>query len=282
MLITGATGYVGRELLRLLRARGSPILPTDVEHRDMPGVVRCDLRNREDVTRLFSSKTIGTVIHLAGVLPTAYQAHPLAGAEVNLGGSLALFAEAVKTRVQRFVLASSISLYGTQRHDMMTEDDAAIPDEVYGASKRVVELVGENLAAQGTIEFVSLRIARVIGAGLRRASSAWRGEIFESRGPVEIPFAPQAELSLVHAEDVARMLITLVDAAAPRHGVYNTPAEKWKAASLKSVVEEIRGIKVELMQGGPRGGPRSDGRRFTEEFGFQITGLRERLSRAPA
>src|SRR6267378_64941 len=91
----------------------------------------------------------------------------------------------------------------------LSEADPAVPDEPYGASKRVVELVGETLASGQAIEFASLRIARVIGPGIKKTSSPWRSQIFESPrrdASVQIPFAPEALLSLVHVEDVARML----------------------------------------------------------------------------
>ena len=276
VLVTGAAGHIGGEVCRLLETSRIPFIATDVAPVAAGRLVTCDLREREQVARLFGPRRVASVIHLAGVLPTAFQADPLAGAEVNLGGSFALLREAVKAGTQRFVFASSISVYGSARQGMMTEDDAAIPDEVYGASKRAIELGGEALATQGAIEFVSLRIARVVGGGLRSASSPWRGEIFDSAGPVSIPFAPDAELTIVHAEDVARMLVTLAILPAPRHRIYNTPAERWRMDQLRGTVEELRGIKVTA--GGGAGGPLSDGRRFAEEFDFRITGVRDRLS----
>jgi nucleoside-diphosphate-sugar epimerase len=166
----------------------------------------------------------------------------------------------------------------------LTEHDPAVPDEPYGASKRVIELVGETLASGRAIEFVALRIARVIGLGIKKTSSPWRSQIFEpsSQGDsIKLPFAPEAVLSLVHVEDVARMLITLAEAPEVRSSIYNTPVELWDARRLKEVIEEVRGIRVELGQGGTTGGPICDGSRFAGEFGVQLRGLRERLSDHP-
>jgi nucleoside-diphosphate-sugar epimerase len=163
----------------------------------------------------------------------------------------------------------------------LTEEDPAAPDEPYGASKRVVELLGETLVSAQAIEFVSLRIARVIGPGIKKTSSPWRTQIFErpsGRDPIQIPFAPDAVLSLVHVEDVARMLVTLAESSVVRRSVYNTPVEMWKASHLKEVMEEARGVRVELGQDGAHGSPLCDGSRCAGEFGFQLRGLRERLS----
>lgn len=97
-------------------------------------------------------------------------------------------------------------------------------------------MIGEALADAHAIEFVSLRIARVIGPGIKKTSSPWRSQIFEPRSgldAVRIPFAPEATLSLVHVREVARMLVTLAEAVEMSSSVYNTPVEIWEARYLK-------------------------------------------------
>jgi len=225
------------------------------------------------------------VIHLAAILPSAFHSNPFAGVEVNLNGCFELMRQAVSAKVKRFVFASSMSVYGSSvMPRALTEEDPAAPDEPYGASKRAVELVGETLASAQAIEFVSLRIARVIGPGIKKTSSPWRTQIFErpsGRDPIQIPFAPDAVLSLVHVEDVARMLVTLAESSVVRRSVYNTPVEMWKASHLKEIMEEARGVRVELGQDGAHAGALCDGSHFAAEFGFQLRGLRERLSSRP-
>jgi nucleoside-diphosphate-sugar epimerase len=281
VMVTGATGHIGREVCRLLKATGNDCLGVDVDSGGSDDVVQCDLRLKSEVASLFRSP-VRAVIHLAGILPSAFHSDPLAGVDVNLGGSFELMREAVKARVRRFVFASSMSVYGAAgpQHPL-TEDDPAIPDEPYGASKRVVELVGETLAKGRAMEFVSLRIARVVGPGIKKTSSPWRSQLFERTSrpnSIEIPYASGAKLSLVHAEDVGRMLVTLAEKPEVRYAIYNTPVETWEARHLKKMIEEVRGIRVELGRDGVNGGPLCDGRRFAEEFGFQARGLRERLA----
>jgi hypothetical protein len=77
------------------------------------------------------------------------------------------------------------------------------------------------------------------------------------------------------------MLITLADKPEVRSSIYNTPVELWEARLLKEVVEEVRGVRVELGQDADLGGPICDGGRFAREFGVQLRGLRERLSDNP-
>jgi nucleoside-diphosphate-sugar epimerase len=221
------------------------------------------------------------VIHLAGILPSAFQADPLTGADINLSGSLELMRESLTAGVQRFIFASSMSVYGSftvQRP--LTEDDPAWPDEMYGASKRAVELIGETLSKNGAFEFVALRIPRVVGSGIKKTSSPWRSQIFEGlprSESIRIPFSPRAMLSLVHVEDVARMLFTLTKATEVNSFVYNTPAEIWEVKQLSELVEKLRGVHVELGPEGAHGGPMCDGTRFAREFRFQLRELRDHL-----
>jgi nucleoside-diphosphate-sugar epimerase len=282
VIVTGAGGHIGREVCRLLRTAGTKFLAVDVDPGTTRELMECDLRLKNHVSRLFQSHPVRAVIHLAAILPSAFHSNPLAGVDVNLSGCFELMRQAVNAQVKRFVFASSMSVYGSSfTPRALTEDDQAVPDEPYGASKRVVELVGETLGSGQAIEFVSLRIARVIGPGIKKTSSPWRSQIFEPSSrhdSIQIPFAPEAALSLVHVEDVARMLVILAETSEMRSSIYNTPVDAWEARHLKEVIEEVRGVRVELGRDGFHGGPLCDGSRFAEEFRFQLRGLRERLS----
>ena len=281
ILVTGAGGHIGSELCRILRSAERKILPVDLNPVSSQGIISCDLRQTSDVSRLFEAHEIRIVIHLAGILPGAFRADPLTGAEVNLKASLELIKQAVNARVKRFIFASSMSVYGSSPTDHpLTEADPVAPDEAYGGSKRAIELVGETLVAAGAFEFVSLRIARVIGPGIKKTSSPWRAQLFEPplEGPIRIPYAPEAKLSLVHVRDVGRMVLTLANATRIAGPAYNTPVEIWEARQLKNLIEAATGAPVELGETGFHGGPLCDGRRFAQEFQFQLRGLREHLS----
>src|SRR5229473_3755549 len=153
VIVTGASGHIGREVCRILRAAGKKILPVDVNPDTREDVIACDLRLKNDVSRLFQSHAVQTVIHLAAILPSAFQSNPLAGADVNLSGCFELMRQAVNARIKRFIFASSMSVYGSSpSRRALTEDDQTMPDEPYGMAKRVVEVIGETLAKRGAIE----------------------------------------------------------------------------------------------------------------------------------
>jgi UDP-glucose 4-epimerase len=207
ILITGACGHIGREVCPVLRDAKRSILPIDVERDEVAGVLVCDLRSEGDIAHVFQSYPIQTVIHLAGILPSAFQANPLMGADVNLRGSCELIRQSAG-RVKRVIFASSMSVYGScATGRALAEDDPTAPDEPYGASKRAIELIGDALRKNNAFEFVALRIARVVGPGLKKTSSPWRSEMFSAgprKEPISIPYSPKAVLSLIHVQDVAR------------------------------------------------------------------------------
>jgi nucleoside-diphosphate-sugar epimerase len=279
VLVTGAAGHIGRAVRDALQSAGQSVIAVDIRRK--PGVLACDLSNPADVEHVFEKHAISCVVHLAAVLPTAYAANPVSGAEINLVGAVHLLREAVKARVQRFVFASSISVYGLSRTGPVTEEDPAIPDEPYGGSKRAVELVGTALAALGAMEFVSLRISRVIGPGIQKTSSSpWRAQIFQRSGSMQrirLPFPAESWISVLHVEDAARMLLELIQAQRTQHDIYNSPAEIWQVGEFAKLLERQRGVRVELAQKGRHGGPICEGQRFAQEFAFQIKGVRERL-----
>jgi nucleoside-diphosphate-sugar epimerase len=281
-LVTGATGHIGRELCRLLTEARWQTLAVDLNQDKRRGIRACDLRSKSQISALFQDNSVRAVIHLAGILPSAFQSDPLTGADVNLSGSLELMRQSLAAGVERFIFASSMSVYGSLHAQRpVTEDDATGPDEVYGASKRAVELIGESLSEKEAFDFVALRIARVVGPGIKETSSPWRSQLFEAvpqSESIRIPFSPDAMLSLVHVEDVARMLFTLVKATEVNGFVYNTPAEIWQVKELKALVEKLRGIRVDLGPEGAWGGPMCDGSRFAREFKFHLRELRDHLS----
>lgn len=264
VIVTGGDGHIGREVCRLLMSAGTKFSAVDVDSAGASDVLICDLRKKDEVARLFQSQPVRAVIHLSAILPTAFRSDSLAAVDLNLTASFELLRQSVSAHVKRFVFASSRSVYGTSPTGRpLIETDSVTPDDPYGASKRVVELVGETLATVQAIEFVSLRIAIVIGPGIKKTSSPWRSEIFgpfSAQHRINIPFAPEAVLPLVHVEDLARMLVSLAETPKPCCSAYNTPAENWEARSLKQTMEDTKGAGVDLNPHGALGGPLCDGR----------------------
>ena len=189
--LTGATGFVGGHLLnRLLEAGHRVRALTRRPQPDRPGFewVAGDLANRAALAALVAGAD--AVIHVAGVLNAPNAAGFEAG---NVTGTAALLAAATSAKVARFVHVSSLA--------------AREPGlSLYGGSKARSEAV----VSGGTLPFAIVRPPAVYGPGDRETLDLFR---MAKRGVVLLP--PAGRLSLIHVDDLARLLLALADPAAP-------------------------------------------------------------------
>lgn len=295
VLVTGARGFIGRATCKLLRRKSYRVIALDMatadpisEPPDADYEVVCDISDVSQVQRVCHAERFHTIVHLAAILPTVAQRDPLRTTQVNVDGSLHLLEMARQFGVPRFVFGSSLSVYGTSSpQEIVTETQRALPEDIYGAAKLYVERVGEAYGTRDGVEFVSLRIGRVIGPGVRSTTSAWRGQIFDNlqspeSNEIAIPYAGSERTLLVHVEDVAAMLLALVDATHPSHAVYNAACESIVVSDLKREVESLNHrIHINLGSGEALGNPRRlDATRFEQEFYFRPASIFEHLRRA--
>ena len=293
VLVTGAQGFLGRAVSGILQRSGSPVIALDsiaadtLSASEPVGNVVCDITNKTDLETLFQNTQFGGIVHLAAILPTAAQHDPMRATHVNIIGSVNLLELAGRFSVPRFVFGSSLSIYGTcAANRVVSEAERAAPEDVYGAAKLCVEQVGSALATSSGLEFVSLRIGRVVGPGARSTTSAWRSEIFEllsaESGNIALPYTSSERVLLLHVEDAARALVTLLDASTPRHAIYNAPCESWVVQDLKNELQSLNPkLRVTSGDAYAKGNPRLlDASRFQNEFSFATRSIAERLRAA--
>jgi len=289
VLVTGARGFVGRALVKVLLQSGFTVVPLDqapvAGSDERAREVVCDIGDREQLQRVFEEERFDSVIHLAAVLPTAAQRDPGLATRVNVVGSLNLLELARQFGVKRFVFASSLSIYGTwdEKH-VVSETDRAAPEDLYGAAKLYVEQLGAAHREQHGLDFVSLRIGRVVGPGANSTSSAWRSQIFEyldadHQVEIQIPYVASERVLLVNVADVAKVLVKLLQTAKCEHPVYNAPCESIVVQELRRELEALNAnITVDLGVAALVGNPRLlDFSRFQKEFGFRVEPIFEQL-----
>lgn len=293
VLVTGGRGFIGRAVVKLLRRKGYPVISFDrspAPRNDLSGwlEVEGDVSEGHQFRSAVRTHRIRDIVHLAAILPTTAHQDPFTAFQVNLRGGLSVLQEAEDLGVHRLVFGSSLSVYGTYPRDqMVSEVDHARAIDSYGTAKKSVEEHGQVCRERGQMDFVSLRIGRVLGAGSNSVTSAWRSEIFEllkTEHPAEIfiPYRPSERILVVHVDDVAEMLLTLMSAPHTEHAIYNAPCESIVVDDLKLLVESLNpNLTVRLGDGRPMGNPQMlDFNRFQSEFKLETILIFDRLKKA--
>lgn len=183
LAVTGATGFIGRHLLREAAAIGFEVRAlTRRDQPPAPGVewVAGDLDDRPALTRLCAGAE--AVIHVAGVINAPDRAGFERG---NVGGTLNMLRAARDTGVRRFVHVSSLAAREPDLSD-------------YGRSKAR----SERMVAASSLGWTIVRPPAVYGPGDREMLEMFR---MARRGIVALP--PGGRLSVIAAEDLARLLL---------------------------------------------------------------------------
>lgn len=176
VLVTGATGFVGRALLRHLAASEGFALRALVRRQPEDAVPGCeyvvgpDLGDGELPTGL--AQGCDAVVHAAARVHVMREtaADPLAlYRQVNVRGTRALAEAAAAAGVRRFVLLSTVKVYGEQSapgHPWREHDPTATSDP-YAVSKLEAEAALRAACAAAGMEYTVVRLPLVYGPGVR-------------------------------------------------------------------------------------------------------------------
>ena len=173
LLITGASGFIGKHLLRrLLRERVDLV----VLGRTFPDGARqagsrikflpCDF---SDVSSLYRHRdalaTVDYVVHLGGASPhSPQQDDPVTNITANPLATAALIG-LLSPQVRCFCYASTIDVYGVATSRAFSEADLPAPASYYGVSKLATEKLIEVFAKQTGVLATILRLSHVYGPG---------------------------------------------------------------------------------------------------------------------
>lgn len=209
VLITGANGFVGRQLaVRLLEnglIRGRPVerlllldtrlddLPQDARVRAHPGSI-----TDAALIRRALADGIDVVFHLVSVPGGAAEQDYELGYQVNLLASLELLDQLRnKARPPVLVYASSVAVYGASLPARMDEAAVARPQLSYAAHKLMIETLLCDLARRGEVDGRALRLPGIVARppapnGLRSAFMSDVLHAYAAGEPYTCPVSPQA------------------------------------------------------------------------------------------
>lgn len=252
IVVTGANGFVGRNLVGYLKAREFDVRPVARAYSpaDSARVATADLLDPAPWPAILDHAD--ALVHLAAHNPTrgsrASFEHALFE-RVNVEATRQLAEAARKAGVLRFVFVSSARVYGAGRDMALREDDALSPSDLgrdaYAVSKRRAEEVLLADLAGSAMTVSIFRPPMIYGRG--------RGGVFGTfvramRAGIPLPFeALAARRSLLHVDNLASAIEAAIIGPSTQSGLFNiADAEALTHAQLLRAIGEAVGRPARL------------------------------------
>ncbi len=228
VLITGANGFIGSHVTRLMESLGHSVVPMDV----VPRSPDLSLLGIETASHLLNVTDDGAFRELCNrEQPTHifHAAHPPRDESPSVINycyhAMTNILEAAKDlKLERVVYSSSASIYGQLKKPeggLVKEDDAVTiyPTYFYRASKTVSEWMGDFYKEKHGVDFVALRYSSVYGPGLYRSIplELKKGVLGQSCKP----FLTRPLDDLIYIDDVADAVSRALFTNKPLSRAYN-------------------------------------------------------------
>jgi len=261
VLVTGGAGFIGSHLVDELLKRGFNVRVIDnlssgslenikhnIGNRSFE-FIRGDLKNPED--SLKAVKNVEVVFHLAAnpevrVSTTAPEIH----FRENVVATFNLLEACRKVgTVEKFVFASSSTVYGDAKVFPTPENHELRPISVYGASKAACESLICSYAYLYGFKAASLRYANIVGPRLRH------GVIYDflmklKKNPnvLEVLGDGTQKKSYLYISDTIEATLLVTDKLTEKFETYNVGNEDWiTVAEIAEIVSKAAGLKPKIV-----------------------------------
>ena len=265
ILVTGGAGFIGSHLVEKLLGAGHQISILDdfndfydpqIKRANLAAVLdkiavhEADLRDARAVNEVFHREEFDTIIHLAaraGVRPSIGQ--PQLYYETNVGGTLHLL-EAARTRgIERFIFASSSSVYGLARTIPFSEDlHLTQTVSPYAATKIAGEFLCSTYSHLYRMRIVALRFFTVYGPRQRPdlaihhfTRRIWNGQPIDQFGD------GTTRRDYTYIEDIIQGVMASLGYEGPLFDIFNLgESETIQLKDLIAAIEGALGRKAQI------------------------------------
>lgn len=253
IMVTGANGLIGFDLVRRLRSEGRKVVAVDRSVSDVRAVTdeafELEIGDVHKLHELAMRFEIDAIVHCGGVSgPMLGRDNPAMLFRVNVGGTIDVAEVARQTAARcgscRLVFCSSLTVYGNQPQDGIDEDRPLLARNCYASSKVAGEAVVLSYTEEHGVDGVVLRIAGVYGE--RRKTSCVLRLMVENAlagKPTRLPFGKGFPRQWVHVDDVVEGIVGALDARDPKRRVYNI------SGGVNPSIDEAAALVRELLPG---------------------------------
>ncbi len=219
VLITGASGFMGRHLRNFLSAEWVEYVPFE-----------WDLLDKESIRLFFSRESCTHIIHLVGTFDWDMEKQ----ISLNLMTTSNLLEIAHEYGVRNITFASSWAVYGEPTKEVSYEDDILIPNTLYGLSKKYAEDIVSYYSRYHGWTATILRFPNVYGKGSRWVVPVFMRSIQEKWSITLYGDGTQSR-HFLHVSDAVRAFSIVL--RQEKSGIYNitNPIK----TSLNDLIEEL-------------------------------------------
>ncbi|MDJ0522058.1 MAG: NAD-dependent epimerase/dehydratase family protein [Planctomycetota bacterium] len=256
ILLTGAGGQIGTDMLPILVARGDEVLAFDLAPRPdtcPPEVewVRGDITYAEEVNTAVERFQPDRIFHLAAILSAVGEGVPHRAWRVNMDGTYNIFEAARLFDVEQVFYTSTIAAFGPGLDQPVGDQVSLRPTTMYGLTKVAGELLGEYYEQKFGIDFRGVRFPGLINAGIPGGGTSDYALFMFVDGMREGRYAafctPEAMIPFMYMPDAIRATLELSDAPKEKltQSIYNIAAMSPTAAEIADAVRaRIPGVEL--------------------------------------
>ena len=254
ILVTGAAGQIGSELVPELRRRYGnenviaaahrTRLPDDI--RDAGPCTTLDISDFEQIRRVIKAYEIDTIYHLSSILSALAEQRRQAAYRVNIQGLNNTLEAAVDSGLERVIIPSSIAAFGPETPaDRTPNETIQKPNTLYGISKVFGELMGNYYSRQLGCDIRGVRLPGIVSwkteptAGTTDyAVAIFYGALRQRHYTCYLK--PDTFLPMMYMPDAILALIQVAEADKDRlhhHADFNVNAMSFTPSDLAAVIQ---------------------------------------------
>jgi len=265
ILVTGGAGFIGSHLVEKLLAAGHGVAILDdfndfydpqIKHANITGfakdteIYHVDLRDVASVRNVFQRQKFDAIAHLAaraGVRPSIQ--HPQLYYDTNVTGTLHLLDAARIAGVERFIFASSSSVYGASKTVPFSEDQRLIQTlSPYAATKIAGEFLCSTYSHLYQMRVVAFRYFTVYGPRQRPdlAIHQFTRRIYAGQ-PIDQFGKGTTRRDYTYIDDVIQGTIATLKYDGPLFDIFNLgESETIQLKDLIGAIENALGRKAKI------------------------------------
>jgi nucleoside-diphosphate-sugar epimerase len=262
IVITGAGGFVGRQIVARLLARGDSVVAIDSQAAGIPAGARVVAGNLADpaVRAAALAQGCDAVVHLATVPGGAAEADPTASRRINIDAMYELLLEAAEVGQRpRFVYASSIAVFGDPLPPHVDDATPLAPKMIYAGHKAMMEHAVAMFSHRGLIDGVTVRLPGILARpqGPSGMKSAFMSNLFHALRAGQHFTCPTSATATIWAESLPCCVdnfmhaLTLDSALLPPGRAVTLPALRLSMGELSAQVAQACHVPAELVDFAP-------------------------------